>query len=374
MSRASSIIITIIMFLIILVLCFFGYIVWQEVTIQNSTIPDVQTVVSDVQTDNHTVDENINTPQIVENPLDKFTSPGTTQVNYQNLTLDNFFYDQLDEYSQLIYKALESNKENMKSGTYRIDLGDSFSDLLNTEGGQDTLNADYQSAIEAYLYDNPDVFYLEPTKLYLNIESTTRGSSTTHNAFIDNGTQVNYLADEYPSESAVNNAIAQIENVKNEILSNRTGNRYQDIKMVHDYLIESITYDTSISQPSIYDIYGALVRKECVCEGYARAFKYLMDELEIPCVIIIGTATNTQGETESHAWNYVQLGNSWYAIDTTWDDPISLTGGLISTSSKYRYFLKGSAEISKDHFANGQFSDGGKIFQYPQLSISDYEN
>ena len=222
----------------------------------------------------------------------------------------------------------------MKSGTYRIDLGDSFSDLLNTEGGQDTLNADYQSAIEAYLYDNPDVFYLEPTKLYLNIESTTRGSSTTHNAFIDNGTQVNYLADEYPSESAVNNAIAQIENVKNEILSNRTGNRYQDIKMVHDYLIESIAYDTSISQPSIYDIYGALVRKECVCEGYARAFKYLMDELEIPCVIIIGTATNTQGETESHAWNYVQLGNSWYAIDTTWDDPISLTGGLISTSSK----------------------------------------
>ena len=218
------------------------------------------------------------------------------------------------------------------------------------------------------------MFYLEPTKLYLNIESTTKGSTTTYNAFIDNGTQANYLADEYPSESAVNNAIAQIENVKDEILSNKTENRYKDIKMVHDYLVENISYDTSISQPSIYDIYGALVRKECVCEGYARAFKYLMDELGIPSVIIIGTATNTQGTTESHAWNYVLMGNAWYAIDTTWDDPVSLTGGIVSASSKYKYFLKGSAEMSKDHFENGQFSDGGKIFQYPQLSVRNYDN
>ena len=218
MSRASSIIITIIMFLIIVVLGFFGYIVWQEISVQSSVIPNAQTVISDTETNNNTVNENINAPQIVNNPLDKFSNSSTTQVDYQNVTVDKYFYNQLDEYSQLIYKALQSNKENMKSGTYKINLGDSFSDLLNTSGGQDKLNADYQSAIEAYLYDNPEVFYLEPTKLYLNIESTTKGSTTTYNAFIDNGTQANYLADEYPSESAVNNAIAQIENVKDEIL------------------------------------------------------------------------------------------------------------------------------------------------------------
>lgn len=137
MSRASSIIITIIMFLIIVVLGFFGYIVWQEISVQSSVIPNAQTVISDTETNNNTVNENINAPQIVNNPLDKFSNSSTTQVDYQNVTVDKYFYNQLDEYSQLIYKALQSNKENMKSGTYKINLGDSFSDLLNTSGGQD---------------------------------------------------------------------------------------------------------------------------------------------------------------------------------------------------------------------------------------------
>ena len=32
-----------------------------------------------------------------------------------------------------------------------------------------------------------------------------------------------------------------------------------------------------------------------------------MDELKIPCVLVSGTGTNSNGQTESHAWNYVQL-------------------------------------------------------------------
>ena len=58
--------------------------------------------------------------------------------------------------------------------------------------------------------------------------------------------------------------------------------------MVHDYLVNNVEYDTSISQSNIYDIYGALVNNVAVCEGYARAFKYIMDEMNIPCVLVIG--------------------------------------------------------------------------------------
>ena len=90
--------------------------------------------------------------------------------------------------------------------------------------------------------------------------------------------------------------------------------------MVHDYLIDNIDYDTTLAKKNIYDIYGALVQKSCVCEGYAKAFKYLIDQMEIPCVMVIGQATNTNGQTENHAWNYVQIENNWYAIDCTWDD------------------------------------------------------
>ena len=71
---------------------------------------------------------------------------------------------------------MNSNKENMKSGNYEINLGTQFSDLLSKSNGEELLGEYYQSAIEAYSYDNPDVFYIEFGNLYLNIETTTRGS------------------------------------------------------------------------------------------------------------------------------------------------------------------------------------------------------
>ncbi len=46
----------------------------------------------------------------------------------------------------------------MKSGTYQVELGNSLDNVLNSSGGQDKLSEYYQSAIEAYTYDNPDVF------------------------------------------------------------------------------------------------------------------------------------------------------------------------------------------------------------------------
>lgn len=75
---------------------------------------------------------------------------------------------------------------------------------------------------------------------------------------------------------------------------------------------------------------------------------------------------------ENHAWNYVQIDNYWYAIDCTWDDPVSSTG-LVSEASKYKYFLKGSDDIIQDHKPSGQFTEGGKMFRYPPLSTSNYE-
>ena len=317
--------------------------------------------------------EEMETPEIVENPINEIDSTEVKNVDYSNVNVDKFFYNQLNDYSKTIYKAFESNKENMKTGTYKIELGTSFSSLLSQSNGQDLLGDYYQSAIEAYTYDNPDVFYLSPNKMFLNMETTTQGKKVTYNVYINSGSEANYLVDGYNSKQDIDNAMSQIEQVKNEILSRRTGNTYNDIKLVHDYLVDNVEYDSSISKPNIYDIYGALVRKESVCEGYARSFKYLMDELNIPCTLVIGTATNSQGQTENHAWNYVQINNNWYAVDTTWDDPIIIGNGTVSESIKYRYFLKGSSEINADHFPSGKFTENGMEFSYPNLSSNNYE-
>ena len=137
-------------------------------------------------------------------------------------------------------------------------------------------------------------------------------------------------------------------------------------------IINNIEYETTIAKSNIYDIYGALVKNECVCEGYAKSFKYLLDQMNIPCIIVIGKATNTKGQTENHAWNYVQINEKWYAVDCTWDDPVIVGNGKIGNNTKYKYFLRGNEYMAKDHILSGQFTEGGQVYTYPELSATDY--
>lgn len=64
----------------------------------------------------------------------------------------------------------------------------------------------------------------------------------------------------------------------------------------------------------IYTAYGALVEGDAVCQGYALAYKLLLDKCGIDSVLV---TSNEMG----HAWNLVKLDGSWYHVDVTWDDP-----------------------------------------------------
>jgi transglutaminase-like putative cysteine protease len=367
-SKFSRIIINIIIFIIVIIFIVLGKMAFQEWK-KIQTLVEVENFET-IFSNEETVSNNIKTPQIVENSMDN-VEDAKDDVNMDYVQIDKYFYNQLDEYSKIIYQAFESNKENMKTGTYKIELGSAFSKLLSTENGQEELGIYYQSAIEAYTYDNPDVFYLSPNKMYLNIETTTKGKKVTYYVYINQGEESNYLIDEFSSKEQVDEALSRLETIKNNVIQNKRSNTYENIKMVHDLLVNNVEYDTSISQPNIYNIYGALINRKAVCEGYARAFKYLMDGLGIPSTIVIGTGTNSEGITENHAWNYVQLDENWYAIDTTWDDPVS-SSDWAKEKSKYKYFLKGENEFNKDHTPSGQFTEGGKMFSYPSISSNNY--
>lgn len=374
-DKITSVILFLIIMGIFSVVIVFSIIAIQEFSAEDEELAFADNSGNATVSEEKTVEDDIQVPAIVENPISSIEkSNSSTNTDYSNVQVDKYFYNQLDEKSRIIYRAFESNKEQMKTGTYQIELGTSFSDILSQSNGQEKLGEYYQSAIEAYTYDNAEVFYLSPKKMYLNIETTTRGGVSTYDVYINSGNEVNYLTEEFSSKAEVDQAIAQIEQVKNQILQNKTGNTYEDIKMVHDYLVDNINYESSLAKQNIYNIYGALVNRECVCEGYARAFKYLLDELNIPCIMVIGTGTNSQGETENHAWNYVQLGGNWYAVDTTWDDPVVIGGGTASEESRYKYFLVGREIIDQDHSPSGQFTEGGKIFSYPNVTYESYSS
>lgn len=121
-----------------------------------------------------------------------------------------------------------------------------------------------------------------------------------------------------------------------------------------------------------YSIYGALINKTCVCEGYAKAFKYLANQAGYECEMLQGVGINSSGKKENHAWNAVKLKDTWYLVDCTWDDPIVVGNGKVTNKIRYKYFLKGLNTFNKDHTLSYQFSEGGKVFTYPNLSQKDY--
>ena len=349
-----------------------GYMVYSEMTkdgtieieFENGTgFPKIQYVPSNNQTVDMILDENM------------FTGiEGTTTTTEIVAKQSRYLYEQLDDTAKAIYTKLYKNKENLKTGTYKIEFGNAFQSLLAEEGGDDKLKIQYQSAIEALIYENPDIFYLDVTKMYINIEKITKITGTKYNVYIDHGNEINYLSKGFYSREDIEKYENQIEEVKNQIISTINGfNDYKKIKIIHDYLIDTIEYESDLTQNNVYDIYGALVAKKCVCEGYAKAFQYLMNELGIENTIIIGTGTNSRNQTENHAWNYVKLNGNWYAVDTTWDDPIVTGGGKVSQKVKYEYFLRGSNTMNQNHVPSGKFTEGGQIFTYPELSVVDYE-
>ena len=286
-------------------------------------------------------------------------------------TEDYTYYSQLDNNAKIIYSELEKNLENMKSGTYNVDFGDTFDDLLHEESGEQSLNNSFQLAINALNFDNPELFYIDISKIYLLTKITTKLWVTTYTVQIGSSQGQSYLSDSFANRDDVNLAITRIQNEKERMKYLANGSTENKIRTIHDYLIDNLEYDATVSRDNIYNIYGALVNKKTVCEGYARSFKSMMDEIGVPCIIACGIGVNSAGQSENHAWNYVKLDGQWYAIDVTWDDPVIIGNGKLNNELRYKYFLKGSNSFFDNHTEDGQIVSNSN-FRYPTLSMSDY--
>lgn len=286
--------------------------------------------------------------------------------------VNRMYYGQLDVYGKLIYSQFIEHKNELLNGTYTADFGTDFNDLLHEEGGDQVLENAFQLSVNSLMFDNPDLFYLDITKMYMSTEITSFGPLRTYRVKIGPAEGENYLSEYFQDEQMVQAANATLENFRNNFASQISGLAdYEKIKNVHDYIIENTEYDQSIERDNIYNIYGTLMQHCAVCEGYSKAMKYLLDAADIPCVIACGIAQNSNGETESHAWNYVKLDDVWYAIDSTWDDPVIVGAGYVSNNVYTRYFLKGSIDFFKDHFEDGNIVNNSR-FVYPTISEENY--
>lgn len=120
-------------------------------------------------------------------------------------------------------------------------------------------------------------------------------------------------------------------------------------KYVHDYLADKVIYQHNSRNPIDYSIVGPLLHGHAICEGYAKAFKYLCEQSQLNCLIVSGKAKNSRtGIIENHAWNILYIGSKSYAhVDVTWD-----SGKSYGINTLYSYFNLPDELIESDHFWN----------------------
>lgn len=127
---------------------------------------------------------------------------------------------------------------------------------------------------------------------------------------------------------------------------------------LHDWMLEWAEYDPgALSSGPIGDPiphndnpYGFLLGRKGICLGYTTTFQLLMDLCGIECLSVNGVV---HWGTDAHAWNLVRLSGEWYAVDVTWDDPVS--SAPVSSFTAHRYFNV-TSDYLREH--DHQWDDG----------------
>lgn len=182
----------------------------------------------------------------------------------------------------------------------------------------------------AVLSDHPELFYLESSYQYSIMDG-----------------KVYAVIPQYSmGGTALTNARALLEQRTALLLRDLPDGEYEKALELHNRLALTTRY---VSTAQDQNIYGALVEREAVCAGYARAYQYLLQQCGIEAWTVTGTAlTPASAQPVAHAWNLVKLNGEWYCTDVTWDDQTN-SGDDGLQQVFYAYFNITSAEMGEDH-------------------------
>ncbi len=302
-------------------------------------------------------------------------------------------------YTQGILKTGKQVYDLVQNGHFTEDQ------VKQYESGDTNLISAMNAARYAFYADHPEIFYVNFQKLTIR---TTKDAQNQYHAYISSGRQADYYTEGFTSQEQVEQAISDFDNRVNEIAQKANNievvenqNKIvQQIKFVHNEIIYHTGYRlesdcTEGNEGFISTPYGALVKQEAVCEGYARALKTVLDKIGIHSILVQGTHQSEGSAAVPHMWNYVQIEKEtaaratekvWYAVDATLDDPFLRATGVDTTDPDFvpgsditegfentRYCLVGTETMNKEHIAIETVEAAGFYkFQYPELYTEDY--
>lgn len=202
---------------------------------------------------------------------------------------------------------------------------------------------EFRNAIYAVNYDHPELFHVN--FIAQNYSHDYRGYTL----------QLRYLY----SQTVARLVKARVESVAESVLNAARAcldkPRYVQYRFLHNQLLKLAEYDYATihdrsANVEAYTIVGVFQNHSAVCEGIAKAFKYLCDNIGLFCILITGKSFFAQAGVEvEHAWNLIQVDDGIAHIDVTWD----MNASALSRSNRYDYFCIADEDSMVDHSYSG---------------------
>jgi len=290
--------------------------------------------------------------------------------NISIASTDFKFYDQMNSNEKSLYDIiLKSSIKEVPKVSMKV-LVKGVNDL---EKYIEEITISAERIFTILVYEHPELWWIGNYQIAI-YDSNEVGNYTLNFIILPEGS----LFYNYTGEQ-ISELNSEIINIKNEIMDNisnlKLTTSYSIIKYIHDYLIIMIEYLLDEERKHIRTLYGALIENQCVCEGYAEAFQYLVLQYGINCII---------ARSSTHEWNFVELNNKWYIVDVTYDDPIK-NGKVYPTGSgsniQTDYFLIGTGHVFKskvkytddpDHVLIYSAYSNLEMVYYPSIEKKDY--
>lgn len=128
-----------------------------------------------------------------------------------------------------------------------------------------------------------------------------------------------------------------------------TASDYKKVRYIYKKLIQKVDYN--LQAKNNQNIISVFLGKQTVCQGYANAMQYLLEKLDIPCVVVTGSAKGGP-----HAWNMVKLDGEWYYTDVTWGNSKYHDEEKNDVKYvEYDYLNVTTDEMQKDHLPQVKF-------------------
>lgn len=138
-----------------------------------------------------------------------------------------------------------------------------------------------------------------------------------------------YIPGVYMKDNAYQNTLMGMEKYVSEVLSvlDMRMTDAQKVAALYKKYTSTMSYAWSGGK-EIGNVVGALTNRIAICGGYSFGFQYILMRAGVQSIYMTGDTSEGY-----HAWNYVQVDDQWYFVDSTWGSNRWLLKGQSSLTS-----------------------------------------